>query len=233
MKGSMLNSAIITLLFPIMIMEIAIAQGPPSPPGPFPPPNMPGKHEGPGAQAGRGPRGPFIPDWEDKDLKELIDTVRIYRLSKTLELSDEQTVLLMRRYDDFKKKVAELWEKRTKTMDLLREKVEGGAPESEIEEILNSLARLEEESSKARTDLIQKSGEGLTVMQRARMLLFLQDFERDMRRLIERAREFQGGDKDAAKEQLKKRIREWQEPHQRNESPAGEQDKPNPPPQKP
>lgn len=216
-------------LWAVLILSSAYAQQPP-PPQPPPPggPHPPGYHEGMGMQGGRGPRGPFPQDWEDKDLRELIDTVRMYRLSKVLELSDEQTVMLMRRYDDFKKQIASIWEKRGKTMELLRQKVESNAPESEIEEVLNSLVQLEEESFRAKNELIQKTGEGLTIRQRAKMLLFLQDFERDMRRLLEKAREFQGADKEQAREQLKKRIKEWQEPPVKKDASAPAKEAPAP-----
>lgn len=179
------------------------------PPGPLPPPT-----------GFRGPRAPFMHDWEDKDLKELIDTVRLYRLSRVLELTDEQTVLLMRRYDDLKKKTAELSEQRGKALDALREKVQNQAPESEIEEVLKRIVTIERESFNAKVDTLQKAGEGLSPTQRAKLLLFMQDFERDMRRLLERAREWRDDPQDPAREQFKRRIREWAPGSAGGEGPA-------------
>lgn len=210
----------------VIMVSVAIAQSlygqePPPPGGPPPGPKPPGKHDGmgPGMGGPKGHKGPMGLDWEDKDLKELIDTVRIFRLSRTLELSDEQTVMLMRRYDDLKKQVSELWEKRNQMMEQLREKVNKNASEAEIEQVLNDLSKLEEESFYARRDLLKKAGQDLTITQRAKLLLFMQDFERDMRKLLERAREFQGGDKEAFRGELRKRIQEWNEGPQ-NEPPG-------------
>lgn len=218
-----MKRSIHVLVAAAVIFSVALAQSlcaeEPMPPagGPPPGPKHPPKHEGMGPGMGPGMGGPegfkglMGPDWGDKDLKELIDTVRIFRLSRTLELSDEQTVMLMRRYDDLKKQISELWDKRNQMMEQLREKVNKNAPEAEIEQVLNDLSKLEEENFYARRDLLKKAGQDLTITQRAKLLLFMQDFERDMRKLLERAREFRGGDKEAVRGELKKRIQEWNE----------------------
>ncbi|HOJ32539.1 MAG TPA: hypothetical protein PKY35_10060 [Candidatus Hydrogenedentes bacterium] len=201
----------VVIMLSVALAQSMYAQEPPPVGSPAPGPKPPGKHEGmgPGMGGPKGHKGPMGPDWEDKDLKELIDTVRIFRLSRALELTDEQTVMLMRRYDDLKKQISDLWEKRNQMMEQLRDKVNKNAPEAEIEQVLNDLSKLEEESFYARRDLLKKAGQDLTITQRAKLLLFMQDFERDMRKLLERAREFQGGDKEAIRGELRKRIQEW------------------------
>jgi hypothetical protein len=166
-----------------LALPLAMAQeGPPPPPegGGWrdggPPPG------GPGGRRGGGP-GP------DAHTRELLEQVMLARLSKELTLDDEQTVLLVRRFAEYKDEMRTLQRDRAGRLRALDEAVRGNADADAVEEALEAVlasdARLTDLKSAAYASL----GEGLTAWQRGRLYLFINEFEDDMRRLVQQARD--------------------------------------------
>lgn len=142
-----------------------------------------GRHDGDGPDA-----------WKDQEIREMVTTVMMVRMSRELELSDEQTVLMVRNFSELRDKLTDLGEKRGKLIDTLRDKVDNHAPDSEIEPLLDQLMSIDDQREAARREAFEKAGADLTVSQRAKLYIFTQDFEWHMRRLIMKAREI-GGDR--------------------------------------
>jgi len=135
---------------------------------------------------GRG--GPLGPEWMDRDAREVVEAVMIARLSKQLNLNDEQTVLMMRRFDEMKGQIDEMKEKRMQLVRDLEEKVNSGAADDTIEQALKQLVECDKAMATLRADVTERAGEGLAVRQRAKLYLIAGDFENDMRRLVNHAR---------------------------------------------
>lgn len=144
-------------------------------------------------------RGPLGADWENQDLRELVETVMFVRLSRKLELDDKQTVMLMRRFDEMQDKGRELQEERQSLLDDLRESVNDEADDAKIEEQLRRLKEIDRELFETRMNTIEEAGQDLTPAQRAKLYVFAQDFRQDMHRLVDQARQRRGvGQADAA-----------------------------------
>lgn len=137
---------------------------------------------------GFGPMGP-MGDLESQDARELVETVMLARMSRELELDDEQTVLLVRRIEETKERMAELSKERSEAMKELHASVRDEEAEDVIEEKLERLIGLDAELAEAKLKAFTEVGEGFTVTQRAKLYVFVQEFDSQMRHLVDRARQ--------------------------------------------
>jgi len=194
-----------------LFIALAVALAAPlvlaQPPGP-PPGDPHGLQRGPGDGPPRGPHGPAGPRGpggphgaqrgpgfgappfaEDGNGRELLMQVMVARLSRELELSDEDTVLMVREFADFQERMQDLHQEHRDLSVELRELVERGAPEDTIEAKLDALVEHEEAIADAQQEVYEEMADGLSVENRARLYLFMDEFKRDMRRLVQRAQQ--------------------------------------------
>lgn len=148
--------------------------------------------EGP-PQSSRAPRpaGPLMDELKrmsEDDVRALIETVRMVRLSQELGLNDEQTVLLVRQCNETKEETSKIQRERQEIAKELRELVTAGAPDSEIEKTLEHLIAKDKEAVMMRFDAFERAAAGLTPAQQAKLYVFMGDFEKRMRNLIEKAK---------------------------------------------
>lgn len=158
-----------------------------------------GQHRGPGGGQGRGQGGPWgpgpgggmrgRPEMSDKETQELVKTLMMVRLSEELELTDEQTVIMMRRIEKFNKENRNLAIERRKLVQALKQSIEEKATDSEILSQLEKLIKHDQGITTQKFKLIKTVGEGLTVEQNAKLYVFMGDFENEMRKLVRRARQ--------------------------------------------
>lgn len=167
------------------------AQGPPPPPpgGPFGdgPPPPPGDGHGPPPPPGGG----------DEHGRELLQQVMVARLSQELELNDEQTVLLVRRFLEFKDGSRKLRRERNDLARELRELVkQGEAKSAEIDEKLNALVAADQKVADSKRELYTALSKDLTPVKKAKLYAFMQQFETDLRRMADEVRGRRGGGPD-------------------------------------
>lgn len=150
-----------------------------------PPPDAP-----PVAGAPRPDRsGPGAEQISDRELNELIEQVMAARLAKTLGLNDEQTVLMVRRFSDYKQELSTMKKQRQELIKELREGVKAGLDDGQIEARLQALIEKDSALIEFKRSVYERAAEGLTVSQRAKLYMFLTEFDSEMRRLVQRARE--------------------------------------------
>ena len=111
------------------------------------------------------------------------------RLTRELALEDEQAVLLVRHMTEFRDQMMALRRERGEKMRALRQVVRESNDESRIQQLMDEVRAVNEKSMTARNDVLDFDGFELTTWQQARLLVFLNDFEADMRRLLRRAQE--------------------------------------------
>lgn len=144
-------------------------------------------------RAGRGPggRGGALMGigGTDQDVRELVETLMVVRLSRELELSEDQTVLLVRRIGDHRETLNGLQRERRRLMQALREAVNNAENDGAVSAKLEELKVHDRKIADTKLELHAKLAEGLDLRQQARLFIFLQDFEENMRRTVERVRE--------------------------------------------
>lgn len=170
---------------------------------------------------------------EEQDLRALVETVKMARLTKELGLNDEQAVLLVRKYDEVRERLASLNRERQQLLRELREAVRAGKPEAEIERALDKLVAHDRKIAETRTKVYEEIGKDLTATQRAKLYVFMNDFENDMRRLVQRARESGAGRFLRMREETRGAPGEGPglppRPALRGRGPIGNNQPPNPP----
>jgi Sec-independent protein translocase protein TatA len=139
---------------------------------------------GPGKGHG-GPNGRMM----NEETRELLEQVLVARISRDLALDDEQTVLLVRRFAEFRERLGELYRERGRRLRELKQAVRDNTSEENIAALLNELMAIDDRITAARREAMQLSEMDLTAWQRAKLYIFLGDFEGDMRQLLQRARQ--------------------------------------------
>ena len=142
-----------------------------------PPPERPGRDEHP--RLGGPPLG--------EHARELLEQVMLARLSRELDLNDERTVLLVRRYGEFRENLGRLRARRAELTRQLRAAVEGGLPHGEVERLLHELRQADEELVRARNGMYEEISAGLDIVQKARLYLFIAEFEDKLRNWVMQA----------------------------------------------
>ena len=135
--------------------------------------------------------GPFMEQLAgmgEADIRSLVETVRMVKLSRELGLTDEQTVVLVRQYNEARENGGRVQRERHELMRELRALVSANAPDGEIEQKLGQLIAKDREAHALRLDAFEKASVPLAPAQQARLYLFMGDFDKRMRTLIETAR---------------------------------------------
>jgi hypothetical protein len=124
-----------------------------------------------------------------QDSRKLLEEVLMARLTKELALDEEQTVLMVRHLAEYREKMAALRRDRMQVVRALKQAVRESKDEAQIASLLEQLLGHDEKAALARRELLEPRGLELTTWQQARLALFVNDFEGDMRRLLKQAQE--------------------------------------------
>lgn len=146
----------------------------------------------PGSEKDNTPESSPSPDArraEHENPQELVHEIMAARLAQKLGLNDEETVILLRRLGEYRTQIGALQKERQETLRSLRAILKQNGSEKEIEETLSRLQDLDAKLQELKRTAFEKVSAGMTVTRRARLYVFYNDFENEMRRLIQKARE--------------------------------------------
>lgn len=159
----------------LLIVPNLVAQEP----GPPPPPHPPGEE------------GPPPPDDEEtrERVEERIRIMRAWRLTEALELEEDVALQLFALLDDFDARMAPeqaaLGENGQQLRSMLHD---GSGADEEIATVLASIMETHLRLEQLRIDLIESSGAILSPRQQAALMLFLPDFDRQIREMVRETR---------------------------------------------
>lgn len=125
----------------------------------------------------------------DPATRELLEQVMIARMSRELALDDEQTVLLVRRFSEFREQIRERQRRRAEMARDLHDELRKSKDNADIQAKLEVLMAFDAETEQLRRGVFDAAGADLTPWQRARLYLFVGEFESEMRNLLQQARE--------------------------------------------
>ena len=126
------------------------------------------------------------PEINARDLAELVMAVK---LTKELGLNDEQTILMVRKLSDFRDQMNALRKERQQAAKELRNAIQAKEPEPQIESRLNALITLDDKTANFRKERFAKLSEGLSPNKRAILYIFVNDFENEMKQLVQKVKE--------------------------------------------
>lgn len=145
------------------------------------PPKIPRPKTGTRIAAGREERS--------TESRKLLEEVLMARLTRELALDERQTVLMVRHLAEFRDNMAALRRERMVLSRNLRQAVRESKDEEVIAKVLEEVVAHEAKAAEARREIIDFDGFELTTWQKAKLYLFIVDFESDMRRLLKQAQE--------------------------------------------
>ncbi|OGC41178.1 hypothetical protein A2Y85_05070 [candidate division WOR-3 bacterium RBG_13_43_14] len=128
------------------------------------------------------------------DPGELVEKVRIYKLTKELDLTTEQAVVFFPKLNEFHKIEKKFNEEKIAILHELKDLVKQNVDDKKINEVLE---RYEHAHRRKLEDQINKTKEMwavLTVTQRAKFLIFQDEFNREIREIIKQIKKQQGND---------------------------------------
>lgn len=133
--------------------------------------------------------------WEGKDrgeIEKIIESLRIVKMTEALNLSEEQSIKVFTKIGQIEKEKKILQKKKIEAIQNLRESVDSGAHEEEIKKYVENIKNLAV-SIKDQDDALIKHLEGvLSVEQQAKYIIFAEDFQKDIRKMIGHARDLRG-----------------------------------------
>ena len=122
---------------------------------------------------------------------ERIETLKMWKLTEVLELSDEQAAKLFPAMTSFRKTQDSLRQEMAKYIDQLRDAIHNNADSSEISDIISEITDVRNAQLRNESDFYGKLKEILTIEQQGKYFLFEVDFHRKMMDLI---RDFHKGE---------------------------------------
>ncbi len=159
------------------------------PPGPpIPPPggeNMP-PMRGPGMRP-EGPAGPF-PEG-DLPAREVLEQVLLAKVAKQLKLNDEQTVLLVKKFNEQREVFIQKTEQRNRLANEIR-KLIGNKPKSDTQELEEKFAQLlamDKEIAELKQKWVDNLSMDLPLESKIQLYLLISDFENEVRKFLRKA----------------------------------------------
>lgn len=125
---------------------------------------------------------------DEKDPREIIEKVRIYKLTEALDLTEEQTTKFFPHLKEMRKTEQEIQKQRLELVQKLRDLIKNNAPEQEIVNVLNKLQEIHKKRMVAQMKEIEDLRQILTPIQQAKFMIFQENFEREIRELIRQVR---------------------------------------------
>ncbi len=124
----------------------------------------------------------------DRDARELVQAVVITRLSRRMALDEEQTILIMRRFSEYRDQSVQLQKKRLESVKKFNRAIKKEASDAEVSALLEEIVAFDRKLTSVKYDTLVQGGSGLDARQSAQLYVLLGEIENDIRRLIQQAR---------------------------------------------
>lgn len=143
---------------------------------------------GPGPMGGQGRMGPPS-DAEREEIMKKVQAVRIWRLTEELKLDEKTSAKLAAVLSSMDQERRELMQKNRKAMQELRTLLGAGKPEdAKLKALLDGIEKNHDKMIDLRKRELREVRGLLTIEQQARYVVFHQQFRREMRGMMNRAR---------------------------------------------
>ncbi len=124
-----------------------------------------------------------------EEMRDLINSLRIVKMTQALDLSEEQAIKVFTKMGQIEKEKKNLQKKIRESIQGLRGLIDSKASEEEIKKSVENIKNLRT-SIKDQDGALVKHLEGvLSVEQQAKYILFAEDFQKDIRKIIGHARD--------------------------------------------
>ena len=115
---------------------------------------------------------------------EKVDQLRKVRMIDELDLKEEQSVRFFARLNEFDKKRKELMKAKHEALDNLERLVKENADEKELEKSFPAIVAFDQQMAVEKSRFCSGLSDILSVSQRAKLLTFERNFERELREAV-------------------------------------------------
>ena len=129
------------------------------------------------------------PPPDKDDPREIIEKVRMYRLTQELDLTTDQAVKFFPKLNEIRKAEQKFFEERMEIIKELKELLKNNASDKELVKTIDRLKASQDEKQKAQAKIMDEMRDILSPQQQARFLVFQEEFEREIREVIKEVRE--------------------------------------------
>ncbi|KPK64841.1 hypothetical protein AMJ83_01320 [candidate division WOR_3 bacterium SM23_42] len=133
----------------------------------------------------------FAQENETNDPRAIIEKIRIYRLTKELDLTTEQAYEFFPKLNELQKIDQEFRAEQQEILKELEVLIESDSREKEILESLSRYESIFRDRVERQINKLREIREMLTPNQQAKYLLFQDEFEREIRQMIKQVRKRQ------------------------------------------
>lgn len=133
----------------------------------------------------------FAQENETNDPRAIIEKIRIYRLTKELDLTTEQAYEFFPKLNELQKIDQEFRAEQQEILKELEVLIESDSREKEILESLSRYESIFRDRVERQISKLREIREMLTPNQQAKYLLFQDEFEREIRQMIKQVRKRQ------------------------------------------
>lgn len=128
-------------------------------------------------------------EMKEEDPHKLIEAIKIWKISEFLELDDEQMVAFFPKLKRIENHRRETIKERHTILEKMRKQIEKNASEEAIRKTIEELLAFDRETREKEFALREEIMAVLTVTQQAKLLIFEERFEREIRNIIKEMRE--------------------------------------------
>jgi Spy/CpxP family protein refolding chaperone len=126
---------------------------------------------------------------QKEDVEEIVQSLRIAKMTEALDLTEEQSVKLFAGLGRMEKEKKDIRRQMHGAITQLRGIVEGGKPtERELSGILEEIKSIRDALDKNEDESIRHIQSVLSLEQQAKYIIFQEDFKRNIKYLLERVR---------------------------------------------
>lgn len=126
--------------------------------------------------------------FDEKDPREIIENVRIYRLTQELDLTTEQAAKFFPQLNELRKIEQNFQKERMATLRELKDLVKSNDSTAKITKAIKRYEAVQEQRATAQIKKTEEIKQVLTPLQQAKYLIFQEEFEREIREMIKEVR---------------------------------------------
>jgi len=120
----------------------------------------------------------------ETDPRELIEQVKIYQLTKKLGLTSEQAIQFFPKLNESREIEREFRQKKIDALHELKQLMSSGASDNKIQKVINEFEDAWYKKNEDQRNKFNEMRKILTPAQQAKYLLFLDEFENEIREMI-------------------------------------------------
>ncbi|RKZ26482.1 hypothetical protein DRQ26_04350 [bacterium] len=127
---------------------------------------------------------PMMPDKSDPEIMERIETVKMWKLTEALDLSEEQAAKLFPVMNRANKRRKEIKSRQMELFGVLRDALDSGADSTELLSILDEMTDLKNQECELQIDFLSQIKQILSPEQQAKYVMFEVEFKKRMMQLL-------------------------------------------------